>query len=254
MEPTTFFPGASRRVILGSPTKQVTSNRIMVPVRMPLTGESVTGMPSWLGEAYTAATNFAREMCPEIENVSDIALAFANDGSSKTTGELFDNPNAKAPNSEMKNFAVLRVGDPDGDPEVELHFKVYMPFARDLWRWVGEMGGKEVFMAFPSTLGKAVSIVKPDNQASLPMDDAPNEAEKEALAGDSKPEDDPGSPAFEDQVRKSMGAPKTNPQRTRLESVKPPRGGKSGPKELAAYHAGQGDKAAKPGRRSPAVN
>lgn len=251
MEPTTFFPGTNRRVILGSPTKQVTSGRICIPVRMPLTGESVVGMPHWVAEAYDAVSKFAREMSPEIEGMSDIALAFANDGGSKTPGELFENPNAKAPNSELKNFSILRVGDPDGDPEVELQFKVYMPFARDLWRWVGEMGGKEVYMAFPSTLGKSVAIVSPDDQPKLPMDEAPTTAETEALASDTKPEE---SPEYEDQVRESMGVPKNNPQGTRLVSVKTPRSGKSGPKDLAAYHANEASKEAKPGRRGAPVN
>lgn len=166
----TFFPGSNRRVILGSPTKHITSNRICIPIRMPLTGESVVGMPGWVAEAFYAVSKFAKEMSPEVSQVSDISLAFANEGKQKTTGELFENPNAKAPNSEMKNFTVLRVGDPDGDPEVELQFKAYMPFARELWRWVGEMGGKEVYMAFPSTTGKAVSIVKADDQAKLPIE------------------------------------------------------------------------------------
>lgn len=102
---STFFPGSNRQVILGSPTLQTTSRRICVPIRMLLSGQPVVGMPDWLSEAYGAVSKFAREMCPEIEQVADLTLAFAN-GDNKTIGELFEKPSAKAPGCELKNFKV----------------------------------------------------------------------------------------------------------------------------------------------------
>jgi|GEM_PF-2866979 len=250
---STFFPGANRRVILGSPTLQTTSRRVCLPIRMPLTGESVVGMPDWLGEAYTAVSKFAREMSPEIEQVADLTLAFVNEKSSKTTGELFEHPSAKAPSCELKAFKVERVGDPNEDPEVELHFKAYIPFSRDIWRWVGEMGGKEVFMAFPSTLGKAVAVSKPDDQPKL-IETAPDAEEAAILSKDTKPEADPTTPEFERQVAASFGAKARGP---RMVGDTPPgsrkkdehRPRKTG-KELAEYHAEQ---TAKEARRTPAA-
>lgn len=247
MEAATFFQGTHHRVILGSPTKQVTSGRVCVPIRMPLDGESFTGMPEWVASAYQAVSRYLTHADPEVQQVAGLLLAFSDN---KPKDELFEHPSAKASGAEIKNFTVLRVGDPDGDPEIELQFKAYIPYERRFWAWIGEMGGKEVYMAFPASVGQTVSVVKPDDQAKLPIDEAPSAAETEALAGDSKPEEaDPAK--FEDQVRASMGVPKNNPQRTRLESVRP-RNGKSGPKELAAYHANQtaADKAPK-ARRAP---
>lgn len=244
MEQATFFEGTHHRVILGSPTKQVTSGRVCVPIRMPLDGESFSGMPEWVASAYQAVSRYLTHADPEVQQVAGLLLAFSDN---KPKDELFTHPSAKASGAEIKNFTVLRVGDPDGDPEIELQFKAYIPYERRFWAWIGEMGGKEVYMAFPASVGQTISVIKPDDQAKLPIDEEPSAAEKEALTGDTKPED---SPEFEEQVRKSMGGPKNNPQRTRLESVRPSRG-KSGPKELAAYHANQADKAPKAGSRPP---
>lgn len=108
-----------------------------------------------------------------------------------------------------------RVGDPDGDPEVELQFKAYVPFTREFWRWIGETSGQEVHMAFPSSLGKAVTTVAPAQQASL-IEDEPSAAEEEAFSGDDDEED-----------LVAAGASR-----------------KSGPKDLAKFHEAELEKSA----------
>jgi hypothetical protein len=246
MQDQTFFTGTNRRVILGSPTLQSTSRRVCIPIRMPLTGESFTNMPDWVGEAYEAVSKYLTEASPQVQQVADLMLAFSND---KPKGELFAHPSAKVSSAELKAFSVVRVGDPEDDPEVELQFKAYAPYARDFWAWIGETAGQEVYMAFPSSLGKSATA-KPA-QATL-IDDKVTDAEKNALAGDANPVVDkvvvvtkaprpetkvpqPGTPEYERQVRESMGAAKTNGQ-TRMVRSEPPRH-KNGPKELAAEQA-----------------
>lgn len=142
-----FFAGAQRRVTIGSITKQCSNGRIVFPVQMPLTDD--LRLPDWVSEGYEAVSKKFTEVNPEIEQIADIAVAFWGE-QSKT--ELFEVPSAKISNAELKCFKILRVGESD-EPDVELHFKVYASFARELWEWLGEMSGKEVFMAFPSTLG-----------------------------------------------------------------------------------------------------
>lgn len=164
----TFSSETNHRVLLGSPTKQITSNRILIPIRMPLTGESLSKLPDWVGEAYEAVSKYLSEASPEVQQVADLQLAFSND---KPEGELFAHPSAKASSAELKSFSVTRVEDPDDDPVVELQFKVYVPFARDFWRWIGEMAGKEVYMAFPKSLANGA---KPAQSGSL-LDDAKEE-------------------------------------------------------------------------------
>jgi hypothetical protein len=155
-----FFPGSNRRVIIGSPTKQSTTGRICVPIRMPLTGESLVAAPDWVGECYEAVSQFASDMTPEIEQIADITVAFAND---KPKGQLFADPSAKVPSAELKGFSVQRCGE-DDQPDVELVFKLYANFSRDFWTWLGEMAGKEVYMAFPKSLGAGMAKPKGEQQ------------------------------------------------------------------------------------------
>jgi len=250
-----FFPGTNRRVIIGSPTKQSTTGRICLPIRMPLTGESLASAPDWVGECYEAVSQFASEMKPEIEQIADITVAFAND---KPKGQLFADPSAKVPSAELKCFSVERCGE-DEQPDVELTFKLYANFSRDFWTWVGEMAGKEVYMAFPKSLGggmakpKGEQLTMPAPAAAAPADQPVTAAEAEVFAGDKKPEDTPGTPEYEEKVRKSMGAEAPKPRMERITSK--PR--KSGPTDLKEYHANQVAKEkTKPrgGRTTVAIN
>lgn len=218
MEPTTFFAAASRRVTLGSPTKQSTTGNICVPIRMPLTAESLASAPDWVTVAYEQVSDSAKEFIPALEEIADIVVTFDN---SKPKGKLFEDPNAKVPSASLKGFVVQRCGDEE-NPDVELIFKLYAPFSRDFWRWLGEMATpkNEVYMGFPKSLGKSIAIVKPEDQAQEALDLATAEAsetEKEAFSSDANPPKDP---------------PKA-------------KGGKSGPKELKAYHDNLASKGAK---------
>jgi hypothetical protein len=251
MDQTTFFPGATRRVVLGSPTLQTSNRRICIPIAMPLSDEPVVGMPDWVGEAYTAVTQHFSHVDPEIEQLVDLTLHFSND---KPKGELFAPPDAKVPGAELRKFEVLRVGEPES-PDVELHFKAYTPFTRDFWKWIGEMAGKEVYMNFPSSLGKNVAVMPANGNL---LDQEPTEAETKAFAGDTKPAEAetpaPGSPEYEKQVARSLGADKAT-SKPRMERVQTPhRGKKSGPAELKAFHAKQTAAPRKNGRGLTTVN
>lgn len=219
MEQQTFFPSANRRVIIGSPTKQSTTGRILVPIRMPLTGESLVSAPDWIGTAYEAVSQYLSEATPEVEQIADITVAFAND---KPKGQLFADPSAKVPSAELKAFCVQRCGE-DENPDVELTFKLYASFSRDFWVWLGEMAGKEVYMAFPKTLGGGMA--KDGATQTTLVETKPSAADTETLKGDTKPENVPGTPEYENGVRASITGK-----------------GKSGPKELAKFHATQGGK------------
>lgn len=208
----TFFQGANRRrVTIGSPTKQCSNGRIVFPVKMPLSGESFIGMPDWVGSGYTAVSQEFTEVDPQVQQVSDITLAFSND---KPAGELFEPPSAKVPGAELKGFKIKRTEDPD-DPEVELHFKAFAPFTRDFWAWIGEMAGNEVYMAFPSTLAGTVKVVE---QPVLTEAEQIEADRREAM----KPEYDEEfatpsiadefGPEYQEQVRQSMGAPEPMPE------------------------------------------
>lgn len=250
MEQQTFFPSSNRRVIIGSPTKQATTRRICVPIRMPLTGESLVSAPDWIGTAYEAVSQYLSEATPEVEQIADITVAFAND---KPKGKLFDDPSARVPSAELKSFCVQRCGE-DEDPDVELTFKLYAPFTRDFWQWLGEMAGAEVYMAFPKSLGGAMA--KPQGEQAKLINEPkpetkPSAEETKILAADAKPEDTPGTPEYEKRVAASLGADKAAKGNTRLVRVDSPRPKKSGPSDLKEYHAKQTEKS---GRGRLSVN
>ena len=207
---------------------------------MPLSGESFVGMPDWIGAGFTAVTDSFTEVEPEVQQVSDLVLAFSND---KPKGELFAPPSAKVPGSELKGFKITRVGNPEA-PEIELQFKAFAPFTRDFWAWIGEMAGKEVYMAFPSSLsGRVVAVKGPE----LPMGedsastDASGAGKAVSGAAGGGLSEDPSleqelGPEFENQVRESMGAKVAGP---RMIDARPGRGTKkNGPADLKAFHEG----------------
>lgn len=225
-----FFPGTHRRITIGSPTKQCSNGRIVFPIQMPLSGESFVGMPDWIGAGFRAVTDSFTEVEPEVQQVSDLVLAFNND---KPKGELFAPPSAKVPGSELKGFKITRVGDPE-NPEIELQFKAFAPFTRDFWAWIGEMAGKEVFMAFPSSLSGRV-VAMPGPTLPLGEDSAAGGA---SSAAEDKSEPKPDSPTlteqlgpeFESQVAESLGTPAGKAKAAAKA------GKKNGPADLRAHH------------------
>lgn len=143
------FSGAQRRVKIGSPTKQSSNGRIIFPIQMPLGEDSLAKLPDWVSEGYSAVAKQFTEVDPQVQQIPGITIAFWND---TPESGLFPAPNVKVPDAELKGFVIKRVGEED-DPGIELQFKVYATFNRELWAWLGEMAGEDVQMAFPSTVG-----------------------------------------------------------------------------------------------------
>jgi len=141
-----FLASSLHRVILGSVTKQSSNGRIVVSMRMPLTGESLSKLPDWLVSGYEAVAKQFTEVDPNVQAMEDLAIAFTNE---RKSGELFAKHTAKVASASLRSFKIVRVGKPD-EPEVELHFKLYCAFARDFWAWAGEMSSEEVYMTFPA--------------------------------------------------------------------------------------------------------
>ena len=216
-----FFAGAQRRVTIGSPTKQSSNGRIVFPIHMPLSGEPLGDLPDWVSEGYAAVAKTFTEISPEVEQIADLAVYFWAEQPPK---EMFSTPSVKINSAELKGFRVLRVGDED-DPEVELHFKVFCAYARDFWAWVGEWAGKEVYMAFPANVGTKEDPVLTEQ---LPLQQETPESPVVAAAPPAGPQPAP-------RPKRGPGGPK--------ELAEHVLGGethkKSGPKELAAYHAQQ---------------
>lgn len=159
------FAGAQRRVAIGSPTKQCSNGRIVFPVQMPLGENSLAHLPDWVTEGYDAVAKQFTEVDPQVQQIAGISVAFWNE---TPDNGLFAAPNVKVPDAELRGFVIKRVGD-EGDPDIELQFKVYCAFNRELWAWLGEMAGEDVQMAFPSTVG-AEKTSGSSNVTQMPLD------------------------------------------------------------------------------------
>ena len=212
-----FLASSLHRVILGSVTKQSSNGRIVVSMRMPLTGESLAKLPDWLVRGYEAVAKQFTEVDPDVQAMEDLAIAFTNE---RKSGELFARRAAKVASASLRSFKIVRAGKPD-DPEVELHFKLYCAFARDFWTWAGEMSAEEVYMTFPAGQPAQASAAE---TADLPL---------ELPAAD--------IPATEPSMQEATGEaePATPINSGRKAPGKKPGGKKSGPHDLAREHAAQ---------------
>ena len=214
-----FLASSLHRVILGSVTKQSSNGRIVVSMRMPLTGESLSKLPDWLARGYEAVAKQFTEVDPDVQAMEDLAIAFTNE---RKSGELFAKRAAKVASATLRSFKIVRAGKPD-DPEVELHFKLYCAFARDFWAWAGEMSAAEVYMTFPA--GQPAQEPAAET-ADLPLEQAAAEL-----------------PATEPSMEEATGEaePPTPINSGRKAPGKKPGPKKSGPRDLARQHAAQLD-------------
>jgi hypothetical protein len=111
------------------------------------------------------------------------------------------------PHSELKKFVCLRTEDPD-DADIELQFKSYSSYSREYWIWLGEIAGTkaDIYMAFPTTMGVVAKPAEKSGTLNLDAD------EKHPL-----------------DTERGRNA----------DVVVIPASAKSGPKELAQFHAGE---------------
>ena len=221
MKPNELLATALQRVILGSVTKQSSNGRIVVSMRMPLTGESMGTLPDWVARAYEDVSKKYSDVEPEVQEMSDLAIAFANDNQA---GVMFAKRAVKIASASLRGFKVTRVGKPD-EPEVELQFKLYLSFAREFWAWAGEMSGEEVYMSFPGPKPEAGPVAE---SAELPLEALPVEPGAASAL--------PSLPSLEDATGEKEPGPDPGPAGKRKKPGKPPKAGKGSPSNLREFH------------------
>ena len=117
------------------PTKE---KRISVLVRMPLTGQSNLGAPSWVDSAFIYCGTHHDRICPKIE-FKGYSFHFSADN-------LFGE-NVQANNGSMRKFEISEQGDEES-PDVVMEFAMRLPFSEALWRWFGAFAGEPVWVKF----------------------------------------------------------------------------------------------------------
>jgi hypothetical protein len=137
--------GNERKVILSSatllvgkaPTKQ---KRIKMKVRLPLTGQRMTGVPEWIVDAQTFVEKNNDTVTPDVD-FKGFEINFSDDSS------LLSEAKVNAQKCQMRGFVIQPSGDSE-DPVVEMQFLIYAPFSDRLWRFCGQYGGEEFWARF----------------------------------------------------------------------------------------------------------
>ena len=201
------------------PTKE---KRISIKVRMPLSGVSNMGAPSWLDHAFTYVAQNHDVVSPVIE-FKGYDLTFSADN-------LFGTE-VKCPNGAMRKFSIFEAGDAE-NPDVVCEFLLRVGFSTAAWDWLGQFVGDDVFVKFvPGEPGK----VEAAEQDGTLLDDGEND------------EDEDEEPEGEDDEELDEES-ELDPDSGRV-VVMPP--AKSGPKDLAAFHENEVAKEQKRGRGRP---
>ena len=188
METKQILATSLQAVILGSVTKQSSNGRIVVQMRMPLNADSLGTLPDWAARAYEDVSKKYTDVDPEVQEMSDLAIAFSNDNNA---GVMFAKRAVKVAQASLRGFKVTRVGKPD-EPEVELQFKLYLQFAREFWAWAGEMAGEDVYMTFPAPKPEQGPVAE---TADLPLEQAASTVTSPSLeeaTGEAEPAADTG--------------------------------------------------------------
>jgi hypothetical protein len=218
-----------REVILFRPTLLISKpptkeKRISVLVRMPLTGQSNMGSPSWIDSAFTYCGTHHDRICPKIE-FKGYSFHFSVDN-------LFGN-NVQANNGSMRKFKISEQGDEE-NPDVVCEFAMRLPFSEALWSWFGAYAGEPVWVKF---------VPGVPEEAEGSDDDGPE------IEDDDDEEDDDLDP---DNEMEAGNDPELDTP-IELEYDEGPKllRGKSGPKDLAAFHEKVVESEAKKGPGRP---
>lgn len=197
------------------PTKE---KRVRVKVRMFLSGTVNMGSPEWLDKAYAYVAETGDKISPQLE-LRGYDLKFSAD-------TLFDTNGVSATHCDMRSFEIVEFGSTE-EPDVVVNFCIYLPFSTAIWAWLGQFGGDACFCSFtPSVPGLVESSHQPGDVALVEGN----------LLGDGEEEEEDDEPEFDEDVEDEEEASA---------------GGRSGPKELAAYHESVVQGEVKKGRGRP---
>lgn len=96
------------------------------------------GVPDWIAVGHAFVAENHDPIAPRVElSGYDITFSDAN---------LFEK-SAVASLTKMRGFAIDEMGDKE-TPEVYLGFVVYAGYTDKLWRWTGQMAGKDIWAKY----------------------------------------------------------------------------------------------------------
>jgi len=176
----TFFAENTRRecILVGASTlNRDEEKRVKLSLRIPLSGQSLLGMPDWLGDAHDAVARTVTSATLDVSYKGMNINIFATDQSPERELQIAA--------AALGKFNVARSGSGE-NPDVDLHFVAIAPFNTRFWKWAGDMTGYHFFAKFEAAQ-RELTVDKPtaDGKAAAANDDQPSllVAEEEDLTG-----------------------------------------------------------------------
>ena len=203
------------------PTKE---KRISIKARMPLSGASNLGAPEWLDSAYMYVAKHHDTVTPDIE-FKGYSIGFNADN-------LFGAEGFNGQECTMKGFQIYEARDAE-NPDVVMDFSIRLQFATKRWDWLGQYVGDDVWCKF--TPGESGTAQVDTEQDGTLLDEGEND--EDDLDPDNETE------GFDPELDK--------PEELEYESGPALVKGKSGPKDLAAFHEQVVEGEVKRGRGRP---
>jgi hypothetical protein len=197
---------------------------------MPLSGAINMGAPEWLDNAYLFVSKNHSTISDDIE-FKGYCIEFSVEN-------LFASP-IVSQDAIMRGFEISEMGNEE-TPDVVLSFTVRIPFSRKKWDWLGQFVGDDVWCKF--TPGEAGTAKVEEHDGTL-LDDGENDED-----GDEDESDDPDTNTQTDDDELETGEG-DDPELDKPEELEyEEASGKSGPKNLLAFHEKQLDAEAAPKR------
>lgn len=172
----TFFAENTRRecILVGASTlNREEEKRVKLALRIPLTGQTLQGMPAWMGDAHDAVARTVTSATLDVSYKGMNINVFSTDQAADRELQI--------PSATLGKFNVSRSGDSE-NPDVDLNFVAIAPFNTRFWKWAGDMTGYHFFVKFEAAqreLGVAASPAKADGKSAAAND----EPEQQDLPG-----------------------------------------------------------------------
>ena len=114
--------------------------RIKVNVRNVLSGKALSGSPDWIDTAVKYVGSSPGAVSNQPHKFLGFDLEFSDDN-------LFGPKELKSNGCNLRNFRIYTLGAEE-KTDVVMDFTIQMPWSDKLWRWIGQYGGKSVYIRY----------------------------------------------------------------------------------------------------------
>lgn len=153
MADTSFYAkgksrGNHRKVVVNNATLLIgkaptKAKRIKMKITMGLSTQKLSGTPEWIAAAHEFVAKHHDPVSPVAE-FKGMDISFA-------TENLFNAGVSQAVKCQLRSFQIKEMGDSE-EPDVVMTFAIYAPFSTDLWDYLGQMAGDDIWAKFEQSI------------------------------------------------------------------------------------------------------